>query len=42
MMNQMGGQPEQPEEAAVEDDDDKEKKKGKLDPFVKVFLMKQL
>lgn len=35
----MGGEPEEPEEAIIEDED---KKKGKLDPFVKVFLRKQI
>lgn len=39
MMNQMGGEPQEPEDAPIEEDQDK--KKGKLDPFVKVFLLKQ-
>lgn len=39
LMNQMGGEPEEPEEAPPEEDDDK--KRGKLDPLVKVFLLKQ-
>ena len=38
-MNQMGGEPEEPEEAPPEEDEDK--KRGKLDPLVKVFLLRQ-
>ncbi len=39
LLNQMGGEPEEPEEVVIEDEN---KKKGKLDPLVKVFLRKQM
>lgn len=39
MLNQMGGEPEEPDEQPPEEDEDK--KRGKLDPLVKVFLLKQ-
>jgi len=39
LLNQMGGEVDDPEEAVVEEED---KRRGKLDPLVKVFMRKQL